>query len=330
MCSASKIFSCLPCAFLVIALAAPALAAPVLFGGNVTLTSGYRKNFYTPSGPDPSDYGRVFTHVGAPSGLLSVMGGGSITVPSGTFTDYFTSYTTSFPAYPYFFVRNTRVQRTGTFGPGFLNTTVTLYANTTSFPNLVSDPRQGTIRLIPGTAGFGGYMGIYENVLYTGTWNRFGIGTYYFVQRMVGTPGDDPPGAVSANALYGYFSHTTLTNAFMTGPLRFTSDGPGTGVPWITGSLTVALPDGAYNTVRTVAGVDARNSVYSGKISLVSARILNVFFRIGPGVQKKHVRWGRTTRVNLVLMPEPGRLALVATGLLGCFVLARVRCSGAR
>ena len=126
-----------PLILIVIGLAAPALAAPVLFGGNVTLTSGYRKNFYTPSGPDRSDYGRVFTHVGAPSGTLSVMGGGSIAVPSATFTDFFSTSTTGFPAYPYFLVRNTRIQRTGVFGPGFLTNTVIVYANQTSFPELL-------------------------------------------------------------------------------------------------------------------------------------------------------------------------------------------------
>ena len=152
-------------AALLIVLAAPVLAAPTLFSGNITLTSGYRGNFDTPSGPDLFDYGRVFVHVGAPSGVLSATANGALTVPASTFTDFFTDSYTEFPGYPYFYVRNSRVQRGAAFAPGFLTEVKTLHANTTSFPNLPSSPRLGTIRLVPGSAGFGGYMAIYENIV---------------------------------------------------------------------------------------------------------------------------------------------------------------------
>ena len=308
-------------AMLAAAVAAPALAAPTLFSGNVTLTSSYRKNFYTPSGPDPCDYGRVFVHVGAPAGVLSVTANGALTVPASTFTDFFTSSTTEFPGYPSFYVRNTRIQRSAAFAPGFLTATETLYANTTSSPNLPSESRQGVIRLIPGPDGFGGYMAIYEDIVYSGRYSAE-LGSSDFLQYMKGSPGDGPVGAITSNLLYGYRQHTSLLTASGL-PHKFTYEGVGTNVPWITGTLTQALPSraGYYSTVRTVTVYDSRVSPYSGAISLVSARLLTIYSRIGGTVQERLSSWGRTTRINLVLMPEPGRLVILTAGFLGLFAL---------
>ena len=316
-----RIHTCLT-ALLVTACAAPALAAPTLFSGNITLTSGYRKNIHTLSGPDPSDYGRVFTHVGAPAGVLSVTANGAFTVPAGTFTDFFTSVTVGFPGYPYFYVRNSRVQREAAFAPGFLTQVVTLYANSTSFPNLPSDPRLGTIRMNPGPAGFGGYMAIHESILYSGLWNAGGLGSYDFIQYIKGSPGDDPTGAVTQNVLYGYRSHTSLVTEEGL-PHRFTSEAAGTDIPWFTGTLTHNLHprDFNYSTIRTVTVYDSRVSPYNGLISLVSARMLTIYNRVGSVVQERIESWGRGTRINLVLMPETDRLVLLLAGLFGLCVL---------
>ena len=292
----------------VLILAGHARSAPTLFSGNITLTSGYRGNFYTPSGPDPSDYGAIFEHVGAPLGTLSVTMSGALTLPPSTFTDHFTSVVgPSFPGYPHFAVWNSRTQKAGSFAPGFLTTITTVQANTTSSPNLTMWPRQGMIRLKPGAVGFGGYMGIYENVLYSGSASGQ-IGIYRFSTYFRGTPGDDPLGDVSANAVTGMRTQITNSNIF------FTIEGVGTNAPWITGTLTITQMDGAYSTVRTVTGMDARTSPYEGTVSLVSARLLNLFNRTGTTIQNKREGWARTTRINLVL-PEPRRLALLAAGL---------------
>ena len=308
---------------LLVAIAGPALAAPALFSGNVTLTSGYRKNFYTPSGPDPFDYGTVFSHVGTPSGTLSVTPGGDFTVPPSTFKGGFTSTTVGFPGYPYFYVANIRTQLTGNFSAGFLppDTTLAFYADTTAFPNSVMNPRQGTVRLNVGPNGFGGYMGIYENILYTGLWQG-GVGVYDFYQFLIGTPGLDPAGAVSSNLLFGTRTNTTNSG------IMFKSEGPGTNFPWITGTLTLLQTDGYYSTVRTVTVSDNRTATasgFTGSISLVSARVINIYNRIGSTIQNKSEGWGRTTRINLEFLPEAGRLSLLAAGALGLLGLYRLR-----
>jgi len=305
-------------AMLVATVAAPVLAAPTLFSGNITLTSGYRKNFYTASGPDPSDYGAIFEHVGAPSGTLSVTANGALSVPASTFTDSFTRNGPIFPGYPYFNLWNSRIQQAATFAPGFLATTATVQANTTSFPNLTMQPRQGLIRLKPGAAGFGGYMGIYENLLYTGM-SPGGIQSYWRSTYFKGTPGDDALGAVSANAVTGMRTGVSNSN------IIFTVEGVGTNAPWITGTLTLTQRDGYYSTVRMVTGMDARVSPYHGTVSLVSARLLNIYNRTGSTLQNKNEGWGRTTRINLVLMPEPGRFALLTAGLFGLCMLLRCK-----
>ena len=73
-------------------------------------------------------------------------------------------------------------------------------------------------------------------------------------------------------------------------------------------------------------GTDSRNAPgSSGTISLVSPQLIYAYVGIGGTVTQLRNAAASTSKLSLSFMPEPGRLALLASGLLGLLTLTRLR-----
>ena len=219
----------------------------------------------------------------------------------------------------------------GSFGP-FLTPYVmkTLYANTTAYPNDSTSPRSGYMRLKAGSQGFGGNMlfstmGSYSARRFTTT----PLMNWQMYVTLMGLRGSGPivgPPATNPSALLGSSSHAYL-KTIGGDPLEGSSlIAASTRGPWITGTVTVKDYLGTYPVTLTAIGVDERNAAgTTGNISLVTPQILTSFFRVGTQITGRRTQFASTSTLRLNFTPEPGRLALLGSGLLGLFWLRRRR-----
>ena len=294
--------------------AASALGAPTLFEGNISTQRAYSVTL------------AALVLDASGTGTATVMGAGpaSFTVPatylSGTNTSMTSVPGLSLPGVAgvtylgaYLSWSNTS---TGSFGP-FLSpsATYTLLANTTAPPNLGKSPRTGYLRLKVGSQGFGGNMLLLTTGSYSGS--RPGpMSTYYFYQyvmRFQGSGSLGGPAATTPIAITG--SSTTTSNTVLV-------TAASTRAPWITGTVTARDYKGGLSFVHTATGMDSRNSAgTSGNISLVTPQMLNAFTKSGAVILNKRTQFASTSTLRLSFLPETGRGALLASGMLGLFAL---------
>jgi hypothetical protein len=295
-----------------IAVSSPVLAAPALFAGTLTRNP---PGPYVSSSPGPT--------TGSP-GVLSVTGSSpaTFTLPAYSMGLTFTN-TTSFPGYPYFKHVAFRPILTGAFFAGGAPTgTTTVNPNVTTpvFPTFSLSPRQGFLRLIPGTPQFGGTARHYLHDDYLGT--RAGTVGYYNFNITVRNKANGGPLGTTSFATTGTRVHTSLTG--LTGH----SPAARTGAPWITGSVTAYAPAGYYITTRTNTGVDNRTpSGLSGTISLVTPSLLHAFVTDAnpTNIIAQAGGFAYWTKIDLVFLPEPSQVMLLACGIAGLFALHRLR-----
>ncbi len=299
-------------------LAAPALAVPALFSGGVSISTPRRA---------PGTLSVVVPQI-TPTGMLTVTGGSpaSFTIPTGTFytASAASLYFTFGLAYPLISVAPPGIVRGNTgmgvffpfyFSPGV---PVMISADPTMSPNLAGSPRAGYMLLVPGPNGFGGAMKMATFGKYTGYWAPAGGHTFY--QTLMALRGSaflpTVPGAVLGMRVPGVGATP--------GVMSYTSVGVVTEIGWITGRAVAYEPAGAFATKVTLTGMDSRTPGGSGMISMVSPRLLHIFFGIGAPLGKSEA-FASMAKLGLVIgfVPEPGRLALLATGLLGLFALRR-------
>ena len=300
--------------FAVLLFASPALAAPAMFTAGVSLN----KMFYFTSVvgvPQPS-----------PPGTASVTGLGpaSFTLPPGTLGAPSSGCTTG-GYYPYLGWSLYRYNAgPGGFSPAFLppSTGIFIPADTTMYPNYPT-PRAGYMFLAVGPNGFGGAMPFVTVGSYTGLWPGLAVPSYYLYMSMMAPRGATPltvPGAVTGSRVHSFLKSTA------NGPLVISSTGVATQAPWFTGTAVAYGPAGFYPTLVTAMGTDARTPLgMSGTISLVTPRLLHRYLKIGTILVFKNGDFASVATLTASFAPEPGRLALLATGLLGLFTLRRLR-----
>ena len=101
-----------------------------------------------------------------------------------------------------------------------------------------------------------------------------------------------------------------------------------TRAPWATGTVTAFDSTGVYVTNFTVTGSDNRNAAgTTGTISLVTPQLLHLYATSGTTVDQVTNQSASTSTLVLSFtpLPEPGQLALLASGLLGLARLSRKR-----
>ena len=100
--------------------------------------------------------------------------------------------------------------------------------------------------------------------------------------------------------------------------------------PFFTGTVMNYAPQGNSATTRTNTGVDSRTTTFrmSGNISLVSPNMI-FSYQASPDqngtITTYRANFGSNDVLNLTFLPEPARLALLASGVLGLFALYRMR-----
>ena len=97
---------------------------------------------------------------------------------------------------------------------------------------------------------------------------------------------------------------------------------------WFTGTITVTDRSRFSTLYYSVTAMDNRNSAgTTGTISLVSPHLRWVYYNIGGDESDLRPRNGGASysRMSLRFLPEPTRLLLLATGMLGLCTLPRLR-----
>ena len=311
--------------FLWLTLAAPAFAVPGLLTGSAILTTPRRASTYSITVPlTPTTVSNAVTG-SSPA---------SFTFPPGAL---FGSSTPSFTFTNYSLFAVGAVTRSNPGGGSFFPLFVTPYkvstvpANATMSPNGSTSDRMGYIRLMAGPNGFVGAMKLTTMGTYSGTWTAsFPPSTFpYSISQMVAAPRGG-----STTTVPGVVTGTRPYQASPT--FYFESTGVVTQLPWFTGMVTALEPAGAYSTFVSTSGTDYRTPLgLSGAISLVSPRLLHVFLTTTPSfagpdgiaVTTKSDAYASVARIDLSFtpLPEPTRLALLATGILGLHALAYLR-----
>ena len=325
-----------------LAIAGPAAAAPSMFSGNLFLQNAY-------AGFDIQN-----TTTGYFAGVGTGMGSSpaSFTVPAKFWTLYATSNMVSFPGYPNFTAYRSRSQTgTGSFTDSFLSpgamytlAPVTASYTTPSGPTpyggdygpqvLPTSTRKGVIRFTAGPNGFGGNMRFRDFGAFVAT--RAGqVGLYTNVQVTI----TRYRGVSNANGMLtawegsshwsGSGSATALTYGGSGTPLMVGSRAGQTDVPFFTGNIFVSEQEGAYQTSYSFSATDNRTALGIGTISLATPQMLWTYdtnpITLLPIRQRDAFASILSANLNFTALPEPGRLALLATGLLGLFALYRVR-----
>ena len=315
-----------------LALAVPALAAPVLFSGNITTDRAYTTSFP----------GLVLTASGSGTASATGVGPASFTIPAFALTgSALTSHSFEngvwfeLPGAPVVTVFSANLSRynvgKGGFAPSLSpGATYILFPNTTAFPNSPPALRTGFMRLKVGPNGLGGNMLVKSKGTYTGFTEGY-VGRYSFVHYLSGLRGSGTlvgPAPTNPGAITGMSTNTSHS------VIMLTITAASTRAPWITGTVTAINYDGVHSTFTHVAtGVDARNTAgTTGTISLVTPQTLNTYWEIGTILQRHRVQYASTSKLTLNFSPapEPGRMTLLASGLLGPFWLARLGRGGIR
>ena len=149
-----------------------AFASPALFHGIVEGQSAYR-DWCAPGGfflgadsPTPCP-----TSVFASANASVRTGTGGFTVPAGQFTIPPSSFTATFPRYPYFAGTGSITNQTGSFKAGYFpkGGMTTLIVNMTAPPLFPAIPRFAVFKVTYGPNGLGGRMPVTLNDAYVGT-----------------------------------------------------------------------------------------------------------------------------------------------------------------
>lgn len=301
--------------------AVPAAAAPTLFSGVVQQSGGIvltTMPFTTLPGPTS----------GAPA-TASNTPSGNFTLPAAAFSTSTPGYTFSFPpVYPYAFVQFAGVNGAGSFAKSYLTPSVPVTFSATNslskVPVVTGTPRQGFMRLNPGSNGFGGRMPVSTTRVYNFL-IATSLGTLAANATLPRVQGDESLGGwvqfgTTPNGKFG----TTYPTASPS--IVLSAAGGGFRGPWITGKITQYQPLGAAITNTTSTGVDARTAFNQGVISLVTPELDYVYQGDGAGTMVS-VRDGYAVNRHLVVtfLPEPGQVSLLAAGLIGLAGLAWVR-----
>ena len=325
---ARKTLAAAALALLGVAWALPALASPAMFSGFVTRFSAYNDiclpGYLFQGGDSP------YPCTQAATTNASVMTGtGGFTLPAGQFA-LASAFTAVFPGYPYFGAAVGATNFTGSFMTGYFPKSLmtTIAVDTTGFPDLPSIPRAASVKITYGSAGFGGNMLLSHTHDYFGT-VAGGFGSYdftnYFHQlRGIGAPWN-------TDAVRGAKLHQTATTGGPTmAPVPAASLAGSSRFPFFTGTLMAYAPQGISVTTFTGSGADSRTSTFhaSGMISLVAPNIVYSYAAVPDEFGTITILFNNFVsfdQINLNFLPEPKRLALLATGLLGLFALSRLR-----
>ncbi len=311
-------------------LAGPA-DAQSLFSGNITTQRAVVSYF-----PE-----LALTASGSGSGSGSVTGSApaSFMLPAGAFTGTGMTVSTStgyyrsvLPGVPRAFTFSANLARSnsgpGSFGPVFSPGAVyTVFPNSTTGPQATIN-RQGYMRIKMGSQGFGGNMPLATSGTYAGH-KHFIFKLAYFSQTLMAVRGTGliPTALSNQSALIGMSTHTMLMSTGG-GPLIASVLAVSTHAPWFTGTVTAVDSLGVYGTNFTVTGADNRNAAgTAGTISLVTPQILHLYSVSGTTVSQLLNQSASTSTLVLSFtpLPEPGRLTLLAAGLLGLLVRTRMR-----
>ena len=337
-------------AFVVVSLSAPAKADPTLFTGDLLQSGGFA--------------GTVVPQVTAPGptaaapGIASNTTGGGFTIPSAManpglnqFYYYNPGYTFSIPpVYPYIYLKKKQYNEAGNFensyfAPGVATTKVFNSVSTNVFPNIPAQPRNATVRLVPGANGLGGPMTIRKDQSYV-----FHVqGPVYLYQGLANRtiePTTAPFGRAELTpaSVYGTKRVAQMTERLIhccetriigsTGvyPTVVASAHVAEAVgPWATGMLYVNDAIGPDATVTTETATDARTAFNSGVISMVTPRVQFAYSADGTNTNtllQHNETISSIHKMTLNFVPEPGAAALLCCGALGLLGLARLRRRG--
>ena len=274
-----------------------AAAGPVLFAGSITTRQ---------SGPW-SPPGTVMYVVG---GGVSVTGSSpaSFTVPASYFppvtltTPFTDTYNTSG-------VRTIRHQQSGSgaFAPFYLTPGVTLLYS--------------KMRLEVGPYGFGGNMRVMLSSTTAETrtlTDTSPYGTIFLSRRRQGRFGTGPWATTNPSAVM-LMASGTLMGTTSTYNTTYTTTGTTVRAPWATGTVQVTFSTGGFSSAITSMASDNRTAMgHWGMISLVTPHLTRASL--------PNARTGALiSRLDIHFSPEPGRLTLLASGLLGLSALHRLR-----
>ena len=276
------------------------IKGPALFSGTLVTEQGF------PSSPQPSV-------VLSATGSLTVIRSNpaTFTVPSNVFVG--TSSTTTLVNSTYFYFSRVFLHyqmAAGYFSPSYLTPGTTL--------------ESAGLRLKVGPNGFGGEMDFI--VASTSRGMRLldaGVnGELVFSRARYARFGSSSFGDTRSDVISG----TAVGTLFIIGSLSQTTSYTTTGVtrraPWITGTVTATTSINGIFTSRTAMGSDLRNTAgTSGTLSLVTPHLTTFS---GPRFSRGVALTSKLT-LDFSPAPEPARLALLASGLLGLFTLSRLR-----
>jgi hypothetical protein len=267
------------------------------------------------------------------AGTAQVTSAGGFAVYANQFSTTFSYTFTLLPIYPYLKVEKTVMNDAGTFGNSYFVPSVAVSVPTAmGYPTLPTTMRAGFIRVLPGPKGFGGQVRWNITKVYTFDYVS-SLGTLHLSMHPDHNPagnfdhGGSPLGAQGPTdnpccRSYPLGYPPTTYPQYVYSAALATIRGP-----WLTGMLTVGAPQGAVSTTTTQTGVDARSAPFlTGVISMVTPRNQYVWQKDGAGnLLSLRSNFGVIHALELTFLPEPGQLAMLASGIFGLLGLQSFR-----
>jgi hypothetical protein len=301
---------------------------PTLFTGIEKQSGGIVDYTYlVTTSPTPSG-------AGGGAGTAQVTSAGGFAIPANAFSTSFTYTFTILPVYPYIHISKTVMNDAGAFNNSYFvpSVPITVPIPTGTYPTVSATPRSGFLRVVPGPKGFGGRVNWDITKIYTfdyvsslGTLklkihpNHDAAGNFAHGGSPLGARGaTDNPCCISYPL--GYPPTTFPQYVYSAALATFRG-------PWLTGMLTVGAPLGAVTTTTTQTGVDARSAPFTtGVISMVTPRNQYVWQKDGAGtLLSLRSNFGVIHALELTFAPEPGQLAMLASGIVGLLGLQSFR-----
>jgi len=186
--------------------------------------------------------------------------------------------------------------------------------------------RAGRWIIREGSSGFGGALGLLGKLGATGKWVVTGkVGTYEggaswnMVPALGRSQYATPIGTFMGKATRWQNPYTNT--GMYTNNVNSNQSTPelrGTGTPWTTGSVTLYATQGFFTTILHRAGYDDRTPLGSGRIQLVTPALTHWI-----GDRRPDDHTGHIGILTLEVVPEPGKIALLAIGLGTLIALRR-------